>query len=265
MLLLRLSCVIFIKWRHCFCYQGDFIMTNNLSKIVIITARGGSKRIQRKNIKDFCGKPIIVYSIEAALNSKLFDEVMVSTDDAEIVEVAKKYGANVPFMRSAKNSDDYATTADVLNEVLEEYSKRGKTFEYMCCIYPTAPFVTAEKLQLAFKLLQEQNADAVIPVVKFSYPPQRSFVLENGFLKYKWSQYIRSRSQDLEAFYHDAGQFYFYLTNSFIRKEEIKAIPIFMDSIEVQDIGNLSDWKLAEIKYRILNERNGVRILRFPE
>ena len=125
-------------------------MNNKFSKVAIITARGGSKRIPKKNIKDFCGKPIISYSIEAALKSNLFAEVMVSTDDAEIAEIAKNYGATVPFMRSAKTSDDYATTADVLHEVLEEYSKRGKNFDYMCCIYPTAPFVTPEKLQRAF-------------------------------------------------------------------------------------------------------------------
>ena len=192
------------------------MMKNNFSKIAIITARGGSKRIPRKNIKNFCGKPIIAYSIEAAVNSKLFDEVMVSTDDAEIAEVSKKFGADIPFMRSEKNSDDYATTADVLNEVLDEYSTRGKNFEYMCCIYPTAPFVTAEKLQRAFNSLVEKNADVLIPVVKFSYPPQRSFILDDGNLKYKWAQYARSRSQDLEKFYHDAGQFYFYRTTSFV-------------------------------------------------
>lgn len=239
-------------------------MKNNFSKIAIITARGGSKRIPRKNIKDFCGKPIIAYSIEAALNSKLFNEVMVSTDDNEIAEVAKKYGAEVPFMRSEKNSDDYATTADVLNEVLSEYSKRGKNFKYMCCIYPTAPFVTAEKLQRAFNLLQKEDADEVMPVVKFSYPPQRAFILEDGLLKYKWAQYVLSRSQDLEKFYHDAGQFYFYRTKSFVAVSaqtgggggSLKAIPILIDDTEVQDIDELSDWELAEIKYKFLKAHN---------
>ena len=128
-----------------------------MAMIAVITARGGSKRIPRKNIKDFLGKPIISYSIESALNSKLFDEVMVSTDDNEIAEVAKKYGANVPFMRSAKNSDDYASTADVLNEVLQEYAERGKNFEWMCCLYPTAPFVTADKLKKAFGYLEKNH------------------------------------------------------------------------------------------------------------
>ena len=239
-------------------------MKNNFSTIAIITARGGSKRIPRKNIKNFCGKPIIAYSIDAAINSKLFDEVMVSTDDEEIADVAKKYGAKVPFMRSEKNSDDYATTADVLHEVLEEYSKRGKIFKYMCCIYPTAPFVTAEKLQRAFNLLIEKNAETLIPVVKFSYPPQRAFILEDGFLKYKWSQFIRSRSQDLEKFYHDAGQFYFYTVKAFLSSRHSEegggatpaTIPILIDETEVQDIDNLSDWELAEIKYKMLKANN---------
>ena len=187
-----------------------------MSKLAIITARGGSKRIPRKNIKSFCGQPIIAYSIKAALDSGLFDEVMVSTDDDEIAEVAKNFGAAVPFMRSAKTSDDYATTADVLSEVLDEYSKRGRTFDWFCCIYPTAPFVTADKLRVAFDKLQGSDADMLLPVVQFSYPPQRSLVVSDGFLVYKWSNFIRSRSQDLEPFYHDVGQFYFYRTASFV-------------------------------------------------
>ena len=187
-----------------------------MSSIAIITARGGSKRIPKKNIKNFCGKPIIAYSIEAALKSKLFDEIMVSTDDLEIAEVAKKYGANVPFMRSEKNSDDYATTADVLCEVLEEYSKLGQQFECICCIYPTAPFITSKRLIESFLKLKESKADMLTPVVKFSYPPQRSFILNNGLLEYKWPQYIRTRSQDLEEFYHDVGQFYFYREVAFL-------------------------------------------------
>ena len=142
-----------------------------MSSVAIITARGGSKRIPRKNIKEFCGKPIIAYSIEAALKAELFDEVMVSTDDAEIAEVARKYGAQVPFMRSAKNSDDYATTADVLSEVLEIYEQQGKFFDIMCCIYPTAPFVTSEKLQKAYEAFLEYGRETVVPVVSFSFPP----------------------------------------------------------------------------------------------
>lgn len=231
--------------------------------VAIITARGGSKRIPRKNIKDFLGKPIIAYSIEAALNSKLFDEVMVSTDDMEIAEVAKRYGANVPFMRSAKNSDDYASTADVLYEVLTEYSKLGKKFKWMCCIYPTAPFVTADKLKKAFDHLKTTGADALTPVVKFSYPPQRGFIVVDGLLQYKWKENINKRSQDLEPLYHDVGQFYFYAVDAFLNEYNsqgggqagLKAIPMLIDEIEVQDIDNLSDWELAEIKYRMLREK----------
>lgn len=226
-----------------------------MSKICIITARGGSKRIPRKNIKEFCGKPIIAYSIEAAINSKLFDEVMVSTDDEEIASVSIKYGAKVPFMRSAKNSDDYAGTADVLAEVLEQYESLGVTFDEMCCIYPTAPFVTAEKLCSAYKHFLSSDAEAIIPVVKFSYPPQRCFIKNKSFIEYKWPEYIKSRSQDLELFYHDAGQFYMYNTKAFTegyregKAYQLKTAAFELDEIEVQDIDNLIDWKLAELKY----------------
>ncbi|MBQ9478488.1 MAG: pseudaminic acid cytidylyltransferase [Selenomonadaceae bacterium] len=225
-----------------------------MSSVAIITARGGSKRIPRKNIKEFCGRPIIAFSIEAALDSKLFDDVMVSTDDNEIADVAKRFGASVPFMRNAATSDDYATTTDVLHEVLSEYEKRGKTFDVMCCIYPTAPFVTSEKLRSALETLKQSDADLVIPVVKFSYPPQRAFVMNDGCLQYKWPQYVRSRSQDLEPFYHDAGQFYIWAAKKFSSGAIQKIVPYLLDELEVQDIDNLSDWRLAEIKYRLMRE-----------
>ena len=143
-----------------------------MSSIAVITARGGSKRIPHKNIKDFCGKPIIAYSIEAALESGLFDEVMVSTDDEEIAEIARVFGASVPFMRSSSTSDDYATTSDVLLEVLDAYESQGRTFDSLCCIYPTAPFVTAGKLHAARSLF-EDGADTVLVVTEYSFPPQR--------------------------------------------------------------------------------------------
>lgn len=225
-----------------------------MNKVAIITARGGSKRIPKKNIKIFCGKPIIAYSIEAALSSKLFDEVMVSTDSEEIAEVARMYGASVPFMRSVKTSNDYATTADVLKEVLQEYSKIGKKFAWMCCIYPTAPFVTGEKLQKSFRLLLDKKADALMPVVQFSFPPQRCVIVQDGFLQYKWPENIRKRSQDLEPYYHDVGQFYFWNTEKFIKGKISKTLPFILDDLEVQDIDNLSDWQLAEIKYKTMNK-----------
>lgn len=221
--------------------------------VAIITARGGSKRIPRKNIKEFCGKPILAYSIEAALASGLFDTVMVSTDDREIAEVAKRYGAEVPFYRSEKTANDYATTNDVLLEVLEEYEKRGEHFDVACCIYPTAPFVTAGKLQKAMQALTASDADTLIPVVAFSYPPQRAMLVKDGRLVFKYPQYLDSRSQDLEPHYHDVGQFYVFRTESLRRNKKLMLgdiLPMVVLELEVQDIDNESDWEIAEIKYR---------------
>ena len=221
-----------------------------MPNLCIITARGGSKRIPRKNIKEFLGKPILAYSIEAAISSGIFDEVMVSTDDREIAEVARQFQASVPFLRSEATANDYATTADVLNEVLDEYERRGKTFEFFSCIYPTAPFVTAEKLKAAFTKLRESDADALTPVIQFSYPPQRAFVIKDGGLVYQYPEYKKARSQDLEPIYHDCGQFYFYRTASFRAGANGKVLPLIMPEEETQDIDNFSDWELAELKYK---------------
>ncbi|WP_337461062.1 pseudaminic acid cytidylyltransferase [Jutongia sp.] len=227
--------------------------------IAIITARGGSKRIPKKNIKEFCGKPIIAYSIRAALDSGIFDEVMVSTDSEEIAEIARAYGAKVPFMRSAKTSDDFATTADVLMEVLERYQEMDRTFDVMSCIYPTAPFVTPQKLQSAYDTLTKEQAVMAMPVVAFSYPPQRSYVLNGNMLEMKWKENYNKRSQDLEKMYHDAGQFYMYQVEAFVRlKGQMteSIVPVIVDEMEVQDIDNESDWKLAELKYQMIKMRN---------
>ncbi|WP_315003261.1 pseudaminic acid cytidylyltransferase [uncultured Selenomonas sp.] len=231
--------------------------------VAIIPARGGSKRIPGKNIKDFCGKPIIAYAIAAALDSGLFEEVMVSTDSHEIAEIAKAYGASVPFMRSSSASDDYATTADVLHEVLRTYAGQGKHFDFMCCLYPTAPFVTAEKLHAAHTTFMESGADMLEPVVAFSYPPQRSFSIEEGLLTYNYPEYVRTRSQDLPTWYHDAGQFYFYKVDAFFRSVEssnkqggydLRCVPFVMNEMEVQDIDTIMDWQLAEAKYRLFQD-----------
>ena len=229
------------------------------NNVAIITARGGSKRIPRKNIKDFLGKPIIAYSIEAALKSELFSEVMVSTDDFEIAEIAQKYGAKVPFMRSEKNSDDFASTNDVLLEVLSEYVNKNTYFDWFCCLYPTAPFITSEKLKNAYDLVVNHDADSLIPVVKFSFPPQRAFVVDNkGVLVYKWPENAPKRSQDLEPFYHDSGQFYFHKVKSFfdIDNKNKTVIPYVLSELEVQDIDNLDDWQLAEIKYKMVQQKS---------
>lgn len=225
-------------------------------KVAVITARGGSKRIPRKNIREFCGKPILAYSIEAALGSGVFDEVMISTEDDEIGEIAMEYGAALPFRRSMKNADDHSTTVDVMCEVLDSYEKIGKHPDVMCCIYPTAPFVTAEKLRKAYELFESNDANAVIPVVRFSFPPQRCFVMNDGFLEYKWKEYQFARSQDLEPFYHDAGQFYL-IKSEIMRKEHTlvpgRTVSLVLDDMEVQDIDTLDDWKIAEIKYGIIS------------
>jgi N-acylneuraminate cytidylyltransferase len=229
--------------------------------VAIITARGGSKRIPRKNIRPFLGAPIIKYSIEAALQSGCFDEVMVSTDDKEIAEVASSYGAAIPFMRSAKNSDDYSGTADVIAEVINEYEKRGEIFEHLCCIYPTAPFITAEKLKNAMSVLQKEDADCVLPVVRYSYPIQRSLKIENGKAYMLWPENYLARSQDLMPVYHDCGQFYCMKTKSLLEQMKLFAvhtIPLITPEEEVQDIDNEDDWKIAEIKYKMILEKKNV-------
>lgn len=229
-----------------------------MKTLAVITARGGSKRIPRKNIKPFLGKPILLYSIQAALASGVFDEVMVSTEDEEIAELARNEGAKVPFFRSSDTANDYATTADVLLEVLEQYRELGVQFDYICCIYPTAPFVSAERLKEAMEKLTAQEADALLPVVRFSFPPQRSVVMgEDGFLQFKWQEYMLARSQDLEPFYHDAGQFYCLKVDSFQAQKKLvmaKTVPMELPESEVQDIDTEEDWRIAEAKYKTLHE-----------
>ncbi|MCM1568074.1 MAG: pseudaminic acid cytidylyltransferase [Roseburia sp.] len=226
--------------------------------IAIITARGGSKRIPGKNIRDFCGKPILAYSIEAALQSELFDTVMVSTDDDKIAKIAEEYGAKVPFFRSERTANDFATTNDVLLEVLGEYEKRGEHYDLACCLYPTAPFVTPKKLRAARELLEKSDADTLIPVVAFSYPPQRAMLIQEGRLVFEYPQYLDSRSQDLTPHYHDVGQFYFFRTQAFLRNQKLMVgniLPMPVSEMEVQDIDNLTDWEIAEIKYRRMWEK----------
>lgn len=234
-----------------------------MSNLAIITARGGSKRIPRKNIKEFCGRPIIAYSIEAAIKSGCFDEVMCSTDDEEIAEVAKRYGAVVPFMRSAATSNDFATTADVLSEVIAEYQNRGKTFDCFCCLYPTAPFVNADRIRQGLEKMIAANANGAMPVVRYSYPIQRALRIADGTLALREPEHLRSRSQDLEPMYHDAGQYYWYRTEAFKTNPNIMAInplAILTPEEEVQDIDTLDDWKLAEMKYGVLRNQSLVGV-----
>ena len=224
-----------------------------MRSIAIITARGGSKRIPRKNLRPFLGRPIIAYSIDAALGSGLFDEVMVSTDDEEIAGVARGLGAAVPFMRSAATSDDFATTADVLIEVVGEYRARGIAPETACCIYPTAPFVTAARLQEALEKLRKSGADTVLPVTRFSFPIWRSFRREGDRVFYNWPEHAPKRSQDLPAAFQDAGQFYFFHPLVLERTGQLiteNTVGLELSDLEVQDIDSEEDWALAELKYR---------------
>lgn len=226
----------------------------NGKNLAIITARGGSKRIPRKNIKHFCGKPILCYSIEAAKQAAVFDEIMVSTDDEEIAEIAKLAGASVPFFRSKETAGDYASTDDVIMEVIKAYRETGQEFDAFCCIYPTAPFLSGARLKNAMELLD--TADSVMPVVPFSYPPQRGLIInQSGLIERQFPEYATARSQDLEKIYHDCGQFYACRTKAFLNAgttDVENLLPLVLSELEVQDIDTPEDWALAELKYNLL-------------
>lgn len=228
-----------------------------MNNLAIIPARGGSKRIPRKNIRDFLGKPIISYSIAAALDSGLFSEVMVSTDDEEIAIVARSYGASVPFLRSKDTSDDFATTMDVINEVLDVYRQTHQcSFNAVCCIYATAPLIEPALLTKGYRLLVDNSYSSVFPVMSFGYPVWRGLKFEDGRISTIWPEYSQKRSQDLPVVYHDAGQWYWFnpsLINDSLFTENSSAI--VMAEEDVQDIDNESDWKLAEMKYT--NKKQG--------
>ena len=230
----------------------------SIKRLAVITARGGSKRIPKKNIREFCGRPIIGYSIQAAKDAGVFDTVMVSTDSEEIADIAKKESAAVPFLRSETTSGDFATTSDVILEVLLEYEKKGILFDEVCCIYPTAPFVTGEKLKEAVSILEDKKYDSVMPVTPFSFPPLRGMVMDGDKISYKWEKYEDYRSQDLETIYHDCGQFYVLNVESFKNTRKMvtrNTGAIEISEMEMQDIDNEIDWKLAELKYELLHGR----------
>ncbi|MBF9018678.1 MULTISPECIES: pseudaminic acid cytidylyltransferase [unclassified Oceanispirochaeta] len=227
-----------------------------MKNICIIPARGGSKRIPRKNVKLFCGKPIIEYSIESALRSGLFDEVMVSTDDVEISNLAINCGAKVPFLRSKITSNDFASTVDVLEEVLLNYKKKGLTFDNCCCLYATAPFITDKILNETFSFISKSKYSSVLPVIKYSHPIQRAFIDNDGYLEYKSPEYQNSRTQDLQPMYHDSGQFYWFNVTHFIKNKLIitdNTHGFEIPESKVRDIDTLEDWKIAEVLYNCIN------------
>lgn len=225
-----------------------------MANICIIPARGGSKRIPKKNIKNFLGKPIIAYSIEAALTSGIFDEVMVSTDSEEIAMVAKQYGASVPFLRSVKNSDDFATTFDVIAEVLNQYDH---SFNNVCCFYPCAPFVSADILKKASEVLTKTDADTVMPIIPYGYPIQRALKLDDNKVSFISPENALTRSQDLTKSFHDAGQFYFSKVDRLLKSKRLiteNTAGIEISELAAQDIDNEIDWSLAELKYQLLHK-----------
>lgn len=226
-----------------------------MASIAIIPARGGSKRIERKNIKEFNGKPIIVYTIETAIDSKLFDEVMVSTDDDEISSVAKKNKASVPFKRSNVNANDHATLADVLIEVVLKYKEQGKEFDMVCCILPTAALISQERLLEGHQKIKSGKYSSILPVIKFGYPIQRALKDEHGLLKLREPEHSDTRSQDLESYYHDSGQFYWIKTETLLKEKTLftkQAGYIELRETEAQDVDTLLDWEMLHVKYNYL-------------
>jgi len=228
-----------------------------MNNLCLIPARGGSKRIPKKNIKPFLGKPIIAYSIEAAINSNLFSEIMVSTDNEKIAEIAIKYGAKVPFFRTHENSSDFATTFDVIEEVIGAYRKENIEFDNACCLYPCAPFVNSGKLEEAYEEFKKNKRDVVFPVIPYSFPIQRAITMRSNKIEMISKEFLSTRSQDLEQSYHDSGQFYFFNIKKVIKNKSLltdNTGAIIISEMEGQDIDNEIDWKLAELKYQLINK-----------
>jgi len=226
-------------------------------RIAIIPARGGSKRIPRKNIRSFHGMPIIAYSIQAAIDSKLFDHVMVSTDDQEIADIAVKYGATVPFFRSEETSDDRATTIDVIQEVLMKYQRQGISFETLCCIYPCSPFVNPKVLAESLIKLEDGGYNAVYPVIRYAAQIQRALKIEKNSLEVINPEAWNTRSQDLSPAFYDAGMFYWFKTKTITDGKTIKngnCSFIELSELETQDIDDESDWTLAELKFKLFKD-----------
>ena len=227
-----------------------------MANICIIPARGGSKRIPRKNIKEFCGKPIISYSIKEAIYSKLFDKVIVSTDDNEIEEVARENGASIPFRRPEKLSDDFTPIIPVIRHAIECIENQGSQIEFVCCLFPTAPFVRKDDLKKAFDIFSYNVSDqVVISAAEYTYPIERSFLInKQGRTELLFPEKVNSFSQDLQSVYHDAGQFYFAHSKTWKTISTLieRSIPLILPSWRVQDIDTQEDWKRSELMYKII-------------
>ncbi len=229
-------------------------------KIAVIPARGGSKRIQRKNIKMFAGKPIIAWSIEAALGSGLFDRIIVSTDDQEIATVAEKYGAEIPFLRPTELADDFTGTNSVVKHVIKWFHENNFPVEFACCIYATAPFIQINYLRQGLELLIESGKSFAFSVSIFTSSVQRALSINSeGFIEPLYPEYIQTRTQDLQEAYHDAGQFYWGRSEAFLNDVVTfsqASIPIILPSYLAQDIDTLEDWHRAELIYKAINKQD---------
>lgn len=225
-------------------------------RLAVIPARGGSKRIPRKNVREFCGKPMLAWSIQAALDSGCIDRVIVSTDDQEIAEIARQCGAEVPFMRPANLADDYAGTTAVVQHVVERLVDEGINVEQTCCLYATAPFVTGKDLRRGLDLLLQSEASYAFSVTNYSFPIQRALKLtEVGRVAMFHPEHADTRSQDLEEAYHDAGQFYWGTRDAWLAARAIYAehsVPVMQPAYRVQDIDTPSDWDRAVLMFEAL-------------
>lgn len=229
-------------------------------RLAIIPARGGSKRIPGKNIKAFYGKPIIAWSIEAALKSNCFDQVVVSTDDDEIAEVARACGAVVPFMRPPDLSDDHTGTSPVVAHAINWYQQRGESPQEVCCIYATAPFLRIEDLDSGYRLLRETECDYVFSVTSYAFPIERAIrITAANRVEMLKPQHFNTRSQDLVEVYHDAGQFYWGRAEAWVAGKPVlsqDAAPIILPRHRVQDIDTLEDWERAELMFHAVQQQS---------
>lgn len=226
-----------------------------MQKLLIIPARSGSKRISNKNFKDFFGKPLIAHVIEKALECDFFNEVMVSTDSEANASLARQLGADVPFLRSTENSSDTATTSSVLVEVVSDYLKINRKFDFICCIYPTSVLLRMEKVKQGFYKLIEEKCDSVISVIKYPHPIERAIEEKGNRINFLFPEYMNTRTQDLEDKYFDAGQFYWIKSDYLLKAEKLHSAntsSIVLEEYETQDIDDPSQWRLAEIKFKYL-------------
>lgn len=229
-------------------------------KLAIIPARGGSKRIPRKNIKPFCGKPMIVWSIEAARESNCFDRIIVSTDDAEIANVARTHGAEVPFMRPPELSDDYTGTIPVIAHAIDWINHNVAPVEFACCLYATAPFVQADDLRRGLDVLNTSGADYAFSVTSYAFPIQRAIrITADQRVEMFNSEHFDTRSQDLEEAFHDAGQFYWGRTEAWSSGKPIfshDAAPVPLPRHRVQDIDTDEDWQRAQLMFAVIRQQD---------